>query len=750
MKWIFTKKFWISFISILLTGAGIVLACGGDWGPEYGISNFTPEAFVEKKYTPFFYSQQFYYGINYDGDQNSRFNESNKNDWAGYLENKVPQEELNFLLTEASKEFIDSLAAYVNGTINTLPAQAASYQWLKAGRQTKDFINYLSLAKEAGIFANNTAAWWDYEQKKTTSYENAPALNKALLAGLNKAGDKFLKQRYWFQLVRSYFFNGELALATELFEKNEGNFEKNKMYYRTLGYAAGALYKQKEYAKANYYYSLVFDGCDELKMSAHYSFHPQEEADWQATLALCKSKEEKITLWQMLGIFYGDEKRSINEIYKLDPSSNKSDLLLARAINKEEQKMSEYDESTYTNKIKIGPLKIDDSLRAMVTAIAGNNKTGNAFLWQTAAAYLEMLAGKYAQAENYYKLAEKSITNDPLQASQLRLLKLVNKVVAAPKADSKLENGVLADIQWLNALTADDGTPFRYKDAFGFIKQSMAKKYRRQNDLVKSECYITRPAFYSSNKNVEAIKAFLLKDNKTAYEKLCASLYVDKVEDLYEYQAIRLAFDDKLSDAIALLEKTGDKANAQLMGNPFNGRISDCHDCDHEAYKGTPYTKISLLRKMNEMKTNIIGGKDVYNNALLLGNAFYNMSHYGNARLFYESAIVGSYHYSPFSIDTVFRGFIIDTRQAATYYQKALAAATNNEQKAKCHYMLAKCERNEWYNKNMYSVKDDNYSSGMVNLKAISNFKMLKQYAATKYYQDVINECGYFKTYIKQ
>ena len=79
MKKMFTKKFWTILISILIPAAGIVLACGYyDPGPEYGSSNFTPEAFTEKKYSPFFYSREYnYYGINYEDGHSIRFNESN-------------------------------------------------------------------------------------------------------------------------------------------------------------------------------------------------------------------------------------------------------------------------------------------------------------------------------------------------------------------------------------------------------------------------------------------------------------------------------------------------------------------------------------------------------------------------------------------------------------------------------------------------------------------------------------------------
>jgi tetratricopeptide (TPR) repeat protein len=134
----------------------------------------------------------------------------------------------------------------------------------------------------------------DYEETKNNRPKAATFAN--LLSGLNAAfadtKDAFVKQRYWFQLVR-FYFNFDAPKAIQLFEQNQANFSKNTLYYRTMAYAAGAYYKQKNYAQANYYYSLVFDAGNNLKTVAHFSFHPQDEKDWQKTLSLCKNDNEK-------------------------------------------------------------------------------------------------------------------------------------------------------------------------------------------------------------------------------------------------------------------------------------------------------------------------------------------------------------------------------------------------------------------------------------------------------------------------
>lgn len=743
---VFTKKFWTVLTSCSVVG-GIVWACAGGDLSDYGTSNFTPEAFVSKKFSPLFYAPYtYYYRMGYETDQVDRFNSSNVKDWSNYFGDTALSTELGFLLNEHPKATIDSIARFLNKRAPALPPAVRSYSLFKRkDSKITAFIHYLSLAKEAGVFAHSYSGW-EYDGGKTVVYEHAALLNQSLLKGFNEADDVFVQQRYWFQLVRSYYFNTAPQKAIDFFEANENKFKKNVLYYRTLSYAAGAYYRLKNYSKANYYYSLVFEGCDELAISAHYSFHPQNENDWNATLALCKNNNEQATLWQMLGVFYGDEKRSMREIFKLSPTSDKLHLLLARAVNKAEQQLSESYESITAQ--KIGSTSIDQDLLTLTISIANSNNTADPFMWQAAAGYLLTLNHEYEKAGKYLTAAEKVVSGGPSRQWQLRLLKVLHKVAGASTLDVKLENEILADVEWLRTYPADEKTEFRHTDAFVFIRQSLAEKYRRQGDLVKSECYVTQSSFYRENKNVEAMKAFLQKSGPGEYDKLCRNLYNKNLDDLYDYQAIRLAYDNQIDKAIEAMEKAGDKGKSELYGNPFNGKIKDCNDCDYAAFKGTPYSKLALLKKMKEMQTNLQAGTDVFNNALLLGNAFYNLSYYGNARPFYLASIPGSYLYTSHALDSAFSDFLLNMDAAKSYYQKALAAATTAEQKAKCYYLLAKCERNDWYTKNTFN-ENSYYGSGMVDLKAIGSFKMLNQYQDTKYYQEVLKECGYFREYLK-
>jgi len=738
MKKIFSKKFAITLISSLTVGTGIVLACAGDWEDETSSSNFTPEAFVDSSYKPFFYSNiNFYYSIGHDTQHDTRFNESNVSDWSTYVGSAVPRTELEYLLRTATETSIDSAAGYTAGKIKTLPAGMQSFQlFKKADKKTIAFLAYLSLAKKTEVFAvNNLDYEWDYEAKKKNPYYNAAPLNSKLLQEFTQAKDPFLKQRYWFQLERSYFFNDPAQKAIDLFESNEKNFPKNELYYRTMAYTAGAYYKLKNYSKANYYYSSVYDGSNALKTVAHFSFHPQEENDWRATLALCANNDEKATLWQMLGVFYGDQSRAIQEIYALNPQSEKLNLLLARAVNSVEGNFISYNYNS-ANAFATKNDTANSGLYALINRIAQAGNTSQPAMWHMAAGYLYMLNGNAQKAAASFAQAEKKPSKEKAVQEQLRLLKLMNTIAGTSKADSKLEKAILPDLEWLT--NGQSKIEVRTGAALNWIKQTLSFRYKQQQELIKAVCFNNYMGFYGDDKNLEDMKSFLNKPTKTPYETLYAKLYPLTTNDLLEYQAIQLTYKENLGEAIAKMEAAAPKD--VLPGNPFTGRLQDCHDCDHEAPQKIKYTKLSLLKKMKDMEDKIKAGTDVYTNAMLLANAYYNITWYGNARAFYDCKV---------GIQDVPTGMGL----ANKYYSLALSAAKTDEQKAKCHFMLAKCERNDYYSIEFFSKKDFYYEErgNKPDFKAWNGFKALKQqYANTQFYKEAIRECGYFKTYTRK
>jgi hypothetical protein len=132
----------------------------------------------------------------------------------------------------------------------------------------------------------------------------------------------------------------------------------------------------------------------------------------------------------------------------------------------------------------------------------------------------------------------------------------------------------------------------------------------------------------------------------------------------------------------------------------------------------------------------------------LLANAYYNITHYGNARLFYQTDITGYESYRANAISKIFQDRFTAQDIAEKCYLQAKSYAQTKEQLARCTFMAGKCERNEYYNDRYREEKE--YSSEEYVFPGGKYFAELKQkFADTQYYKEVLRECGYFREYLK-
>ncbi|KAF2080305.1 hypothetical protein [Flavobacterium sharifuzzamanii] len=786
MKRIFLSKLFLGFSAAFLFACGIIYACAdGDWD-YFGAynSNFTPETFADKSYSPLFLSGGIFYGIGFDTQHNSRFNKKIKSDWADYLKGKADTTTVNYFLIGdekpryysdekdaiKNKEEIEGLHVYYK----TKKENKSSQKWGKKlnlkDEKVKNFIEFLYLAQKIETVSIGDD-YWSYDPVVAKTFNDAKMI-QSIENVYNTLSDPFLKNRYWFLTMKARFYSNDKQKAIDFFNKTESSVAKNTLYYRALAYVAGINYKQKKYATSNYLYAQVFDKCPELRVVTAYSFKPKNESDWTKALAMAKTNKEKAALWAIHG-YYKDEKQAIEKIYELDPKSEHLNYLGTRLVNSLEQKINNSfqidgqgenqkpkPQTVAENKTE-NKTKVDNSAVDLIAKISAAGNTDKPYLWDIALGYLQTLKGDYANADKNYTKAEKTLPKTELAGMQLRLLRFVNNLSKIDKLTDKNEKTILADLNWLyyELPKSYKGSEFRYQNASSWSRSYLSHLYKEKGDQVMAEIYGESRysywndgnAYYDNEKNLLAIKSFLEKSNKSEIEKIGAGIYSLKLKDINNFQAVQATFKNKIPEAIEFMKQTDSVQYVKFLGNPFNGNIKDCHDCEHAAYQKRKYTFMDFLTTIKEMQDKLAQKEDVYTNSLLLGNAFYNISHFGNGRTFYEMSIVG-YGSSPYSFRDSMKEMITNNSVSKMYYQKAFEAASNKEQKAKCLYLISKCERNDYYNKkyntvnSYWEIQDDK-----VNFIAWNSFKALrKDYSDTKYYQDVIAECGYFNTYINQ
>jgi hypothetical protein len=786
MKKTLLSRLFLVSSAVLLSAYGIIYACAGgdDWDFFGYNSNFTPETFADKSYSPLFLSGGIFYGIGFDTQHNSRFNKNIKSDWADYLKGKVDTTTVNYFLigdekpryysdeknTIKNKEEITDLHVFYK----TKKENKSSQKWSKKvnlkDEKVKNFVEFLYLAQKIETVSIGED-YWSYDPVVAKTFNDAKMI-QSIENVYNTLSDPFLKNRYWFLTMKARFYSNDKQKAIDFFNKTESSVAKNTLYYRALAYVAGINYKQKKYANSNYLYAQVFDQCPQLRVVTAYSFKPKNETDWTKALAMAKNNKEKAALWAIHG-YYKDEKQAIEKIYELDPKSEHLNYLGTRLVNSLEQKINnsfQQNKGDYSqppipqtiaeNKTE-NKAKIDNSAVDLIAKISAAGNTDKPYLWDVAIGYLQTLKGDYANADKNYNKAEKTLPKTELARYQIRLLRFVNNLSKIDKLDDNNVKTVLTDLNWIyfELPKTYKGSEFRYQNAYQWSKNYLAALYKSRSNNVMAELFNESRygywndgnSFYDNEKDLLAMKSFLEKTNKSEIEKIGAGIYSLKLKDINNFQAVQATFKNKIPEAIEFMKKTDSVQYYKFLGNPFNGSIKDCHDCDHAAYQKRKYTFMDFLTTVKEMQDKLAQKEDVYTNSLLLGNAFYNISHFGNGRTFYEMNIVG-YGSSPYSFRNAMKEIITNNSVSKMYYQKAFEAASNKEQKAKCLYLISKCERNDYYNKkynninSYWEIQDDK-----VNFIAWNTFKALrKDYSDTKYYQDVIAECGYFNTYVNQ
>lgn len=728
----------------------MIWACADSYEEEYSV--FTPEYFVNKQYSPFFYTgNEVYYGLGYTDGSNTWYNDVIVDEWYDHFNHQFSKASLQYLLIKASAGAIDSIHRKSTGAIKVLPAK---YPAISTGtvsaKMLNAFYSYLKLAKSGEDYSVNDQYYsWD----KVKPNHSTVNLGPTLVSAYNNETDPFIKERLWFQMVRYYYFldDPSSAKAVKLFDQFKDHFPKNLIYYRTLGYVAGYYYRQKNYALSNYLYSLCYDYTYKLKIPSFWSFHPQNESDWNASLKLAKNPEEKITLWHMLGVQY-DAARAIKVIAAINPKSEKLDLLLSRLINIREA-ASEVDKPTDSVK------KSDANGKRLIEDIAIKNNTAKPYYWNLAAGYINFLDSNYTAAAKFYAVAKSQLpAGDRMLTAQSKLLDILLYIKSLKKIDAAAENKLIEPLNWLANLR-DNKTKIknlRFDYATSTCTRAISRLYKKQGDRIKEICfdntYNPHNEFYADSARVQHVIDLLNKPTKTPFEQTMLRYYHITLNNLYYHQGVTLAYRKKLPEAIVQLKKMKPE-DFVLAGNPFSIRLVDCHDCDHAAPQKQKFTPLSFLQMLYTIDTEIKQGKNVYRNAYAVANAYYNISYYGNARLFYESDVVITdakvrYYYPD---EEKMEDEYTSMRIAVKYYELARKNAANDEQRARCTFMLSKCALNEVYNDPGFTSYEK-LSATKVSKSAIDNYynyfaELREKYNQTAYYKEALKECGYFRDY---
>jgi len=287
----------------------------------------------------------------------------------------------------------------------------------------------------------------------------------------------------------------------------------------------------------------------------------------------------------------------------------------------------------------------------------------------------------------------------------------------------------------------------RVSGPFDYLVAELSNMYRLEGNVARAMCIQPTSSEMLDIEMLYEWRKFLMQEPINDEERFLQNFSSLKIDQIENCIATIHTFKGDLILARQIMQFSSSGSNTQVMGDPFSYRIKDCHDCDHQEFAECcePYTKRRMIEEMFMWK-DLLVKKPNFLAALKLGNAYYNLSYNGNCRRFSEvpypsyglnhSADEQDYYYDWYVDMTSFNS---EVYMAEDFYKTALSLATNDEERALATYLLSKCELVHFYNEDHGTTSSD-FIVG-------EYFPKLKQFEKTEFFDQVLNECGYFNTY---
>ncbi len=733
------KKFFPFLIKtgLILCSTQALASGGGDWCDYEDAcrSFFDPESIQRPEEIPFFYTEaRRLYGESAN-DITYQIPTTVIAEWSEHFKKKLSDDQLKELVFKMPLPELDQLIFSLQGK----PAKLSAFSQDLRKALDKSAIPalfYLGFAKRVEPLA--TAARlenaWD-APKETPTPAPIDALLNAAKKQLTAVKDPFLREKYHHQIMSLLFYGNRQPEAEAYYKENFGQFQSKRLAkYRFLSLAAGAMAKQKKTADANYLYSRVYDESPELKASAYASFRPIQDEDWQATLKLARNPREVAVLWQMVGIRSGGAE-AFSRIYAIDPKSELLPLLLVREVNRSET-VREW-EGTCGEAMKYArpadKTFIDESKLAVIRKITDEGKTSNPDLWRLALANLMIMQGDLATGEKYLK----QVSTNKALADQLRKTKLYLKAEQLRLAKSVTpaeEEAIASELEWLQSRRPEPRSEAMRLWMSGVLRGVLkTREPSSVRDEMRGLLLCDEPAntFYRDVKKIDSLLAFMTATPKSKMDQYLRSTSQYDVNELKRMKGIVLIFNDRIAEGAAVLKGVNFEKLSPVNADPFKTRITDCFECDHVTNGEMRVPLQSIAQRLGELSGKASKSPEA---AFELATGLYNITYYGNASDFYVT------NRQNYPYGTVRAPEDRSPDLAEKYYDLARKLSKSREFQAKACYMGAKAEQKKAFDRN--EKLSDSGNSPV-------HFELLKkEYADTKYYQEIIGECGYFKNWL--
>ncbi len=579
----------------------------------------------------------------------------------------------------------------------------------KKGDRVKDALAYVDFAHKAEPFA--------------TTLGDAPvpgAIVAEATSAWKAARDRFLQQRYAYQVLRLMFYQRDWANAVAFFDRNQASLAgpSADLAWRARYYAAGASRRTGNRARANLELARIIAGYPALANIAANDFKPMEQADWKQSLQLARDVKDKVALWRAVGV-KNDGLVAMQEIQKLDPKSDVLALLLVRELARAEPLGEAVWGSPPEPKDVAARGKAFAALEKIANKIIATPGADRPWLAELVLGHIAAKRGDVATARAHLEKALQARPTDARVANQAKAslaLALAQNWKVEPAREEELA-------KTFNAIDPKFG---RYPAVRAEVRGRLAKAYAAAGRWVDAE--LLEPGTAGKRWHDHAfIEQLIARGGQSTsdFDKLVLQGSIARAT-LDRELGLRELLDDNFARAAQLLQPQ----TAKLGTDPFVSHVLDCHECDETKYANAPWTAASVASRLVELERAAKGtGEPAAKASLELGTALYNLTWFGNARgMLYDSNQRTS-----------------DTRAAERWFKRAFDLTKNRELKAKAAWLAAKAELGRLENVDVdapWGISDSLPTPR-------TWYPIMKTFADTKYYKDVVAQCGMFARWLR-
>jgi len=643
-------------------------------------------------------------------------------DWTGYLPGVTAADWKKILDGATDSE----LLAMKRGSTSSPKKFAASSVWKVADKpRLAAAFEYVRLARKL-----------EPHLTLETNYQGAPTPPPPELLTLARDGisnrDPFLAQRYAYQAMRAAFYRTEWPVVIKLHDDHAAVLAgpSTDLKWDAEHYLAGALIRSGKRGRANLELARIAMAYEPLAGQAVFEFSPKDEADWKEALRLAKTTADKVALWRVVGI-RKDGLVGAREVLALDPKSPFAALLIVRELTKIEGRAMDRWSSDPPDPVAVAAQQKEYGALEKFALDQLAKRGDRPYLWELISGHIAALRGDLSVARARMGRAVAAQPTNARVVSQANA-SLALAVSRTYKVDASLEAE-------LATLWGKIGYVFNRGHAVDeIVRRRLAPLYLKAGQPAVAELLRKgtvdpdgTPPTKLKWRDLSFIRELMRRETtpKTPFEKLVASGTYTKDELQFEI-AMRLLFDGDFAGAQAAYDN---KRSQKLSQDPFVLKIRDTYDADRAKYRGTA-TYASLIARLVELDVKVkAGGEAGAEAAMLIGNAIYNSTYTGVSKWMIEGSHAGG---------------AADAELAMRYFKKAHDLSNDRETKTRAAVFAAKAEM-------IMRIAEPAAASATPDPDEASPpmpktwYPILKTYKGTRYYNEVIKECGRFASWAK-